>query len=458
MTNKENNFENENKNVDLNNDSFNNMDENNNHIDETKEINIDETMIHEHSVSDSTEANSNATDDVKDDNKTADEFNSYKESTVKEVKKRKAEHKGGMRGKLASYIIVGLLCSSLGAGIASAISLNAMDKKINELKQENKKNPVQNSEFNTSTTSSGLSVPDIVKKVGPAVVGISVKSVQSYGNSPFVQQVEGIGSGVIINEDGYILTNNHVIQNATTINVILNNGDEVEAKVVNADPAYDLAIVKITKDMEMPGVVEFGDSENLAVGEPVVAIGNPLGKELLGSVTTGVVSALNRNIDDKNTDLKLIQTDAAISPGNSGGPLLNSHGQLIGINTEKRVGTGVEGLGFAIPIHQIQPKIEGLMKPKIMLGVTIRQVTEEDSKKYNIPEGLFINDIKPYSSAEKAGLKIGDVITSFNGKKVKTNDELNELKEKAKEGDKVPVEVDRDGKKVTIDLTLETGY
>ncbi|MEG2353795.1 MAG: trypsin-like peptidase domain-containing protein [Clostridium sp.] len=464
MTNKDNNFNNDDENISSSNNNItNSSDLNKESINNTTELNTEEltnTTILDNDIL--INSNSVAGESTKDSPKEPiKEFNDYKESVTNTVetnkKAKKEKHNSGMRGKLLSYILVGILCSSISAGIVSVLSMNVMNKKIDEIKTTNKNNAFSSTEFNTSGNL-GLSVPDIAKKVGPSVVGISVKSVQSYGNSPFVQEVEGIGSGVIINEEGYILTNNHVVQNAKTINVILNNGKEVEAKVINTDPSYDLAIVKITEDIKMPGVAEFGDSENLSVGESVVAIGNPLGKELSGSVTTGVVSAINRNIDENNPDLKLIQTDAAISPGNSGGPLLNSNGQLIGINTQKRVGQGVEGLGFAIPIHQIQPKIENLMKPKIMLGITIRPITEEDSKRYELPIGLFINDIAPFSSAEKAGIKIGDIILAFNGEKVKTNDELTVLKEKCKDGDQIPVEIDRNGEKLKLTLTLETGY
>ena len=210
----------------------------------------------------------------------------------------------------------------------------------------------------------------------------------------------------------------------------------------------------------MPGVAEFGDSDSLQVGETAVAIGNPLGTDLLGSVTSGIISAVDRTIDERNADLKMIQTNAAINAGNSGGPLINSKGQVIGINTEKKVGTGVEGLGFAIPINQIKPKIQTLMTPKVetpalMFGITSRNITEEDSKNYNLPVGVYVVEVAQYSPAELAGIKPGDVITEVNGKKIKTNEELNKTKEGHKSGDVLTVKVNRDNKNVTLKVTLK---
>ena len=199
----------------------------------------------------------------------------------------------------------------------------------------------------TTNSTENLTIPEIVKKVSPAVVAISTSS--STANSSFrgqTAQQEGVGTGIIFNQDGYILTNYHVISGAQTIKVLLSDGKEVSAKVVNFDAASDVAVIKLVDNTRVPGVAEFGDSDMLEVGESVVAIGNPLGKEFLASVTTGVVSAVNRQVSIESKDLKFIQTDAAINPGNSGGPLVNSKGQVIGINTAKISVTRGRRIGF----------------------------------------------------------------------------------------------------------------
>lgn len=362
-------------------------------------------------------------------------------------------------GRILSYVLIGVLCTTLG-GVASSIATISYMKNNSSLIQkenvtggESKKSESNNTKINILGQ---MTVVDIAKKVGPAVVGVSTKGFPKASNFGFeYEQPEGLGSGIIFDKEGYILTNNHVIEGAKTIRVIFNNGKEVAAKLVNSDPSYDVAVIKITEKVDIPAVGEFGDSDDIAIGETAVAIGNPLGKELLGSVTSGVISAVNRNIDERNKDLKLIQTDAAINPGNSGGPLVNAKGQVIGINTEKRVGNGIEGLGFAIPINQIKPKIQSLMTPKLILGILGRTVTEDDSKYYKIPVGVFISDVVKYGPAEKAGLAPGDIILSVDGKKVTSMEELDKIKQKHKSGDEISLKVYRDKKEISLKLKLE---
>ena len=235
---------------------------------------------------------------------------------------------------------------------------------------------------------------------------------------------------------------------------MLSDGKEVSAKVVNYDAASDVAVIKLADNTKVPGVAEFGDSDMLEVGESVVAIGNPLGKEFLASVTTGVVSAVNRQVSIENKDLKFIQTDAAINPGNSGGPLVNSKGQVIGINTAKISVTGVEGLGFAIPINTVNPKMDSLIKPILNIGISCRDITEDMSKEYNIPVGVYVSQIKEFSAAEKAGIMPADIITQFDGQKIKTVEEINKIKGTHKAGDTVKVELVRNEKTIKINLTL----
>ena len=215
-------------------------------------------------------------------------------------------------------------------------------------------------------------------------------------------------------------------------------------------------MVKITEDVKMPGVVELGNSDNIKAGEQVIAIGNPLGKEYLGSVTTGIVSAVKREVQNEDgTSMNLIQTDTAINSGNSGGPLINSQGQVIGINTAKIQATGVEGIGFAIPINDAINKLDMLVKQKITLGISVVNVTEDLSKQYDLPVGVFIKRVEDFSIAQKGGLQPGDVITKFGGKEVKTVEELNEIKSGYNDGDTIPVEFVRNGKTMSAQLVAE---
>jgi len=302
-----------------------------------------------------------------------------------------------------------------------------------------------------------LNVQDIVKKVGPAVVGVS-----TYSGT----QLEGEGTGIIFSKDGYIVTNNHVIQGGNKFKVTLSNKKEVTAKVINYDTDLDLAVLKIIETVEVPGVAEFGDSDKLSVGELAVAIGDPLGQELSNSVTTGVISALNRQlgVTNKSTGVQsseksqtYIQTDAAINEGNSGGPLIDEHGKVIGINSAKMGGTGIEGLGFSIPINIVKTRVKDLIKPMLMLGISAKAIDATTAEQSKLTEGVYIVDVTPNSSADKAGLKVGDVITKFDGIAVKTVDELNQIKAKHKPLDKVSVEIIRKDKKLTLTLKLEEG-
>lgn len=272
----------------------------------------------------------------------------------------------------------------------------------------------------------------------------------------FSQQVEGIGSGFIINAEGYILTNYHVVQGSSEVTVILSTGEEVSATVVNYDEKKDIAMVKLADGTTVPGVAELGDSNASYPGEDVLAIGTPLSKSFASTLTKGIVSAVGREVETSTgITMNLIQTDTAINPGNSGGPLINTKGQVIGINSMKLVTTNVEGIGFAIPINEAKDRIATLSKPMITLGVEIVEITAELAKKNNLPEGIYINDVTQFSPAAKAGIKIADVITSFDGKRIKTADELNDAKNGKEKGDTVEVIVERNDKEVTLTMTLE---
>ncbi len=391
---------------------------------------------------------------------------------------------GRNKKNILSYILVALISSAVGGIAAGFIFLAArpmvepvMDKTVGNLFQALATQISTNSNSDAQTSLRKIEIEEtvspvvaIAEKVGPSIAGIKVtyKVVSPFNFfGDFESQGEGEGSGIIVTKDGYILTNYHVIEKAYSstnkkmageIQVYLpNNKKPISAKVVGTDARTDLAVIKIEQD-NLPEA-ELGNSSELRVGELAVAIGNPLGLEFAGSVTAGVVSAVNRSMEVDGKKLTLIQTDAAINPGNSGGALVNSKGQVIGVNTVKLASTGIEGLGFAIPIDEVKPIMEQLIKytyvkgrPQIGIGGV--NVDEHTSRVYDIPVGVYVRQVFPFSGAEKAGIQVGDVIVEFGGKPVKTIEELNDIKEGFKAGDTVKVAIIREGKRMTINLKL----
>jgi len=327
-----------------------------------------------------------------------------------------------------------------------------------------------------------MSVPDIVENAMPSVVGVSAtfeytqQSIDMWGfgtPSNQTKEIKGTGTGIIMTDDGYIVTNAHVVYDtseydcgaATSVSVVLSDEKEYEAKVMGCDVETDLAVLKI--DAEGLKAAEFGNSNDLKVGELVIAIGNPLGFELFGSVTSGIVSAIDREITVNEKQMKLIQTDAAINLGNSGGPLLNSCGQVIGINSAKMSSSygssaSVEGLGFAIPISEAQKIIDdlrqyGYVTGRPQIGIQTQNVSETISRFYGIPVGVYVVSVSEGSSAEFAGIKEGDVIIGAQGEPVTNLDELNEIKKQYKAGDKITLTISRQGedKDLEIELVLQ---
>ena len=381
------------------------------------------------------------------------ENNQNKDEVTK--KKKKKKNKGNGTGKLIAALLV---CSLLGGAVGSGVTYFIANNNINNINNTNNSliNNVQKdpATFLSTDSSSAMTAVDIYKKVAPAVVVVSSKSIQSY-NGFLPTETDSIGSGFIINEDGYILTNYHVSEGATEVTVTLSTGEEVKASVVNYDQEQDVAMIKINGDVKVPGVVELGDSNALQPGEEVLAIGTPLSTDLSYTLTNGIISALNRNVEtDNGVQLNLIQTNTAINPGNSGGPLINTKGHVVGINTLKMSGQ-VEGIGFAIPINDVKEKIESLSKPILTLGISIRTIDSDMSKELNMEQGLYIVDVNAFSPAEKAGLRRGDLIVKIDGTRIKTFDELKEIRNSKNAGDKMKIEYIRDGKTYTTDLTLE---
>lgn len=315
-------------------------------------------------------------------------------------------------------------------------------------------------------------------KILPSIVGIEVNynvttnSFFGFG-SPQTATAQATGSGIIISEDGYIVTNNHVVDTsstssysyyelskATSIKVKLNSetyGDDAtfDATVVGQDSQTDLAVLKIEKDGLT--AAEFADSDQAVVGEFVMAVGSPLGLDT--TVTQGIISAVNRLVESDGVVYTCIQTDAAINSGNSGGALVNSDGQVIGINTLKLSGSGVEGIGFAIPINSTLDVIDQLIDHKKVLrpyiGITGINIDEELSKQENLEIGVYVKSVEDFSPAEKAGIKPGDVIIKADGKDVEDMDDLNEVKNSHQIGETMTLVVTRNGEERELTVTLE---
>lgn len=315
-------------------------------------------------------------------------------------------------------------------------------------------------------------------KILPSIVGIEVSynvTSNSFGSffgysQPQSSTTTATGSGIIISEDGYIVTNNHVVDSsssnsyyelskATSIKIKLNSdtyGDDAtyDATVVGQDSQTDLAVLKIEKTGLT--AAEFADSDQAVVGEFVMAVGSPLGLDT--TVTQGIISAVNREVESDGTKYTCIQTDAAINSGNSGGALINSDGKVIGINTLKLSGTGVEGIGFAIPINSATDVISQLKDHQKVLrpyiGITGINLDEQTAKKYKLEVGVYVKSVEDFSAAEKAGIKAGDVIVKADGKSITTMDELNKIKNSHQIGDNMTLTINRNGTNKDITVTL----
>lgn len=301
-----------------------------------------------------------------------------------------------------------------------------------------------------------------VKKAGPAVVGITTKV---YDRNIFDQQVlvgEGVGSGVIIDKAGYIVTNYHVVAQANNrkVTVSLSDGSSQPGTIVGVDPLTDLAVVKIDPTENMP-VATLGDSDQLQVGEPAIAIGNPLGLEFQGTVTAGVISALHRTINMESQRFPLIQTDAAINPGNSGGALVNADGDVVGINSAKNSQTGIEGMGFSIPINEVKPIVKELIeKGKVVrayLGLGL--LDKQNAAKYGLQlktDGLLVARVYSDGPAANSDINEGDIITAVGEKSITNLMQLKQILDNHKPGESLDLTVLSNGAEHTVSITLGT--
>ena len=354
-----------------------------------------------------------------------------------------------VRNKIITTVGIILLSGVVGFGASYAGSHLSNNANVTIQQQTNKSN---------SGTVQVSDVSNIVEKCKASVVEITTESVSS-GNSIFGQYVsQGAGSGVIISKDGYIVTNNHVVSGATSLKVTTTDGTEYDASVVGKDSQTDLAVIKV--DANNLQAATLGDSDILQVGDPAIAIGNPLG-ELGGTVTTGIISATDRQITIDDETMTLLQTDAAINPGNSGGGLFNADGNLIGIVNAKESSTGIEGLGFAIPITPAQDIITELMQngsvtSRPALNVSLYDYTSNNQGQYSkYKDGCYIVQIVKNGAADKAGLKQNDRILSFDGEQIQSTSDVKNVLKKHKIGDTVKMVVERDSKKITVEITLQ---
>lgn len=388
-------------------------------------------------------------------------------------KKNKKKRKGMFKRAISKVALVVVM--ALGGGIVgSGLTYKMLSSNDNKTTKTTASNP---SAVNFVKESSDLTVAEAYNKVKPAVVTITASGKVSYSRF-YSQDVEGIGSGFIINEDGNVLTNYHVIELALTANggtnkvtVSMSDGQEVEADIVNYDQDRDIAMLKLAEGTKVPGVAELGDSDALYVGQEVIAIGTPLGTNFAQTCTKGIVSGVNRSLDESKdgsavqseseSSYEYIQTDTAINSGNSGGPLINSEGQVIGINTAKLSNStsssnaSIEGMGFAIPINDAKDRIESLSKKILTIGITGVSIDEDRAKEKNIPQGVGVVSVTEGSVAEKAGLKANDIITKFDGQKVTSVEDINKIKETKEAGDKVEVVVDRYNEEIKLTLEFE---
>ena len=414
-------------------------------------------------------------------------------------KKPKKKHTGL---KVAAFVLTMVLVSGGSIGVYEGIRSSNADNSSSIVasndssaaesstgdSSSSKKSDSSQSWIQLASTNGSMSVADIVKKVTPSVVGVQSTFSSSNGsnNNPMngyggffgygsqgnngSQGMTGVGTGIIMSKDGYIVTNAHVIYDdeygygeASSVQIQMSDEETTyDARIVAYDKEADIAVLKIDADNLTPA--EFGDSSSCEVGEMVVAIGNPLGLQFQNTVTCGIISALDRKVTINDNTMTLIQTDTAINNGNSGGPLINSSGQVIGINSAKMSSTysgeaTVEGIGFAIPMSEAKSIVDdlinyGYVTGRPQLGISCQDVTEAVSQAYNIPVGAYIFSVTAGGAADQAGLQPGDVITGIQDQTISTTEELNAVKNQYKAGDTITLTYVRAGETKKVDVTL----
>ena len=380
------------------------------------------------------------------------------EPVVTDTPVQPKKHHGGVGRVVALILSCAVISAACGFG-GAILAQNGSSTGKTTVQQSNR----------TAATVSVKKVDGQTLMTPSEVYASTVNSVVSINCSAvstniFGQQTESAssGSGFIYTADGYIVTNQHVVANASSINVTLYNGDTYPATLVGSDSDYDVAVLKIdAKDLP---AVTLGSSTDVNVGDTVLAIGNPLG-ELTFSMSQGIVSCVNRAINVEGTPFNMIQVDASINPGNSGGPLMNLYGEGVGIVSAKYssyANTTVEGLGFAIPINDVQSIIKDIIENgsvgnKAYMAITAGTMTQQMAAQYkiNATEGVFVYSVEDGGAGDKAGLKLGDVITKLNDTQITSMEDLSAAKKGFKAGDTVTLTVLRDGQEITTQLTFD---
>lgn len=386
-------------------------------------------------------------------------------------KRRKRRYKRGLFGMLVLFCFLALALVSISVLVGRREEAAEEDARRAETAQPGNaqvQTPSAGStdDFSLSEggaqTQSGVvyrDVSKIVEQCSAAVVGIVTESYQNFSQT-------SAGSGIVLTENGYIVTNNHVVSGGDNITVVLEDGTNYSAYLIGSDAYTDLAVLKI----EAKGLTcaTLGDSDELRVGEVAVVIGNPTG-QLQGTVTGGLISALNRNIAVEGVTMTLIQTDDAVNGGNSGGPLLNEYGQVVGIISAKLSSTAYEGLGFAIPVNTVKPIVKelvqnGYVSGRPSFGIAGRSISSMAARFYGFPQGILVDAVESTSDARAQGIAQGDIIVSVNGKTITTVDEGCLVRNELPVGSKVKLGVYRKGKVYTVEVTimeqgkLEAGY
>ncbi len=388
-----------------------------------------------------------------------EQIHNYQAGPQQPVQEMKPVKKNRMGLKITA---LALCCALLGGAVGGGVAWAVGGSGGNGTEVNVSSRPAAQVSVHTADGQTAMSDAEVYAAGVNSVVSINVTGTSGYNFFGQAVQTASAGSGFVLTKDGFIVTNYHVVKDADTVKVTMYNGDEYDARYVGGDEDYDIAVIKVDAADLQP--VTLGDSDDLNVGDHVLAVGNPLG-ELTFSMSGGMVSCVNRAINVDGTPFNMIQTDASINPGNSGGPMFNQYGEVVGIVSAKYSSTGnesVEGLGFAIPINDVFAMIQDIMTNgyvtnKPYLGITGGTMTEQMAAqyRYDVKSGVFVYSVEEGKAADKAGLRMGDVITKVDDHDIKTMEDLTAVKKQYAAGDTVTLTVYRSGETMTVELTWD---